>query len=235
MKGVDVMDKEKLISFLKSKPDLNLFVDEVIQNTSNLNTLFEIVYTETSSIKYACSKIIRLVSEQRPDLIYPYFENVVKWLHHKNSFIKWDGIMILSCLSVVDHEDRFKAIFQDYFGLIHDPQMITAANVIGNAWKIVLAKPELESQITRQLLNVPNITYLNKGEPSPECNCIVCGQVLDCFEKYFDHSEHQSEMINFAKGQLDSPRKSAAIKAEKFIKNHVINNGSKLLGRRLLQ
>ena len=214
---VNIMDKEKLISFLKLKPDLNLFVDEVIQNKSNLDILFEIVNTEISSIKYACSKIIRLVSELRPDLIYPYFENVTKWLHHKNSFIKWDGILILSNLSEVDHEDKFKAVFEVYFGLIDDPQMITAANVIGNAWKIVLANPELESEITRRLLKVPQITYLNKGEPSPECNCIVCGQVLDCFEKYFEHSKHQAEIINFAKSQLDSSRKSVAKKAEKFL------------------
>jgi len=215
-----ILDKEILINRLRTKPDLNLFTVEVIKNPAILNSLFEIVLTETSSIKYACTKIIRMVSEQKPELLYPHFEDIAKWLHHKNSFIKWDSILTLSNLSSVDHEDRFKAIYQDYFGLIRDPQMITAANVVGNAWKIVLAKPELESDITRILLEVPNITYINKGGPSPECNCIVCGQVLECFEHYFDYSRNQSAMINFAEGQLCSHRKSVVKTAEKFLKQH---------------
>ncbi|MEA4890353.1 MAG: hypothetical protein VB070_12930 [Clostridiaceae bacterium] len=214
------MDKEILINRLKAKPDLSLFVVETIENTTILNSLFEIVLTETASIKYMCTKIIRLVSEQKPELIYPYFADIVKWLHHKNSFIKWDGIMILSNLLAVDHEDKFGAIYQDYLALIHDPQMITAANVIGNAWKIVLAKPELESDITRRLLEVPKIIYVNKGEPSPECNCIVCGQVLECFEHYFNFSENKAAMINFAEGQLGNRRKAVAKSAESFLRRH---------------
>ncbi len=214
------MDNEILISRLKAKPDLNLLVADAMENTAILNSLFEIVLTETSGIKYACTKIIRLVSEQKPERIYPYFEEIVKWLHHKNSFIKWDGILTLSNLAAVDYEDKFGSIYQDYFALIQDSQMITAANVIGNAWKIVLAKPELESDITRRLLEVPKIIYMNKGEPSPECNCIVCGQVLDCFEHYFDRSGSQTAMIDFAEGQLGSRRKSLAKNAEKFLSNH---------------
>ncbi len=214
------MDKEILINRLKAKPDLNLFIVEAIEDSTILNSLFQIVLTETSSIKYVCTKIIRMVSEQKPELIYPYFEDIFKWLHHKNSFIKWDGILILANLSAVDHEDKFGEIYQDYFALIQDPQMITAANVIGNAWKIVLAKPELESYITRRLLEVPKIIYMNKGEPSPECNCIVCGQVLECFDHYFDFSGNQAAMIHFAEEQLGSHRKAVAIKAEEFLRRH---------------
>lgn len=214
------MDKEILINRLKAKPDLNLLALEAMENPAILNSLFEIVLTETSSIKFVCTKIIRVVSEQKPELVYPYFEELVKWLRHENSFIKWDGILTLSNLAAVDFEDKFGAIYQDYFALIQDPHMITAANVIGNAWKIVLAKPEMESDITRRLLEVPNIIYMNKGEPSPECNCIACGDVLECFEHYFDYSGSQIAMINFAEGQLGSRRKAVAKKAEKFLRNH---------------
>jgi len=219
------LDKEILINRLKAKSDLNLFVVETIENTTVLNSLFEIVLTEASSIKYACTKIIRMVSEQKPELVYPYFEDIVKWLHHKNSFIKWDGIRTLSNLSSVDHEDKFKAIYQDYFALIQDTQMITAANVVGNAWKIVLAKPELECDITRRLLEVQNIVYTNKGEPSPECNCIVCGQVMECFDHYFEFSGNQAEMIHFAEGQLSSRRKAVAKTAERFLRHHSSKRG----------
>lgn len=210
-----------LVNYLKAKPDLQLFINDVIEDKTILDSLFDIAATETSSIKYACTKIIRMVSEKEPELIYPYFEILAKWIHHKNSFIKWDGIITLSNISAVDDENKFKDIYQDYFALIQDPQMVTASNVVGNAWKIVLAKPELENDITKKLLKVPDIVYLHKGSPSPECNYIVCGQVLECFDHYFNSSKNQSEMINFAKEQLNSKRKSVVKIAEKFLKQHL--------------
>lgn len=210
-----------LVNYLKAKPDLKLFINDVIEDKTILDSLFDIVATETSSIKYVCAKIMRMVSEKEPELIYPYFEILAKWIYHKNSFIKWDGIITLSNISAVDDENKFKDIYQDYFALIQDPQMVTASNVVGNAWKIVLAKPELENDITKRLLKVPDIVYLHKGSPSPECNYIVCGQVLECFDHYFNSSENQSEMINFAKEQLNSKRKSVVKTAEKFLKQHL--------------
>lgn len=214
------MRHEMLISRLKTKPDLGQIVSEVIENPPMLKSFIEIVQTETSSVKFACTKAIRLVSEQRPEMVYPYFEDIAIWLHHDNSFIKWDAILILSNLASVDFDNRFEAIYEDYFALIHDPQMITAANVAGNAWKIVLAKPELENDITRRLLEVLQVVYMNKGEPSPECNCIVCGQVLECFEHYFEQSSNQALMIKFAQEQFGSNRKTVAKTAEKFLRRH---------------
>lgn len=214
------MEKETLIHRLKSKPDLDRLMVEAIENTAVLDALFEMVLTETSSVKYVCTKIIRMVSEQKPECIYPRFEDVSRWIHHKNSFVKWDGIMTLSNLAAVDEEDKFVAIYSDYFTLMEDPRMITASQVIGNAWKIVLAKPEWEGDITRRLLEVPGNVYLNKGGPSPECNRIACGHVLECFEHYYDVSGDQAAMCRFAKGQLGSCRKSAVKKAEDFLRRH---------------
>lgn len=216
-------DKEQLLARLKGKPDLTAIVNEAMGNQGIIGALVELASSEASSVKYACTKIIRLVSEQRPELIYPYFEEIAKWLHHKNSFIKWDGIMTLANLSGVDEGDKFGPIYEEYFDLIGDPQMITAGNVIGSAWKIVLARPELENEITRRLLAVPDIVYLNKGEPSPECNRIVCGHVLDCFDHYFEHSKNQAAMLHFAQAQLGSSRKAVAKKAEQFLHRHLGN------------
>lgn len=219
-KGGAILDKETLINRLKTKPDLSLLVAEAMEDITVLSSLLEIVLAETSSVKYASSKIIRMISEQKPELIYPHFEDICRWLHHRNSFIKWDGILALSNLAAVDHEDRFSAACQDYLALIYDPQMITAANAVANAWKIALAKPEKEGDITRRLLEVPKVTYIYKGEPSPECNCIVCGQVLECFEHYFDFSASQAEMISFAQAQLVSRREAVAKSAAKLLRRH---------------
>lgn len=217
-------DRELLRLRLKAKPDLTLFVSETLEHPAGLSLLVELVMTETTSLRYLSTKIIRMVSEEKPELVYPYFDDIAKWIHHENSFIKWDGILILSNLSAVDRDDKFKGIYGEYFDLIGDPQMITAGNVIGNAWKIVLARPELEHDITRRLLEVPDRVYLNKGEPSPECNRILCGQVLKCFDHYFKKAGDQESLLRFAEDQLTCSRKSVAKKAERFLRDHTTEN-----------
>lgn len=62
------MEKEILVNRLKAKPELNLLIVEAIEDVKVLKALFEIILTETSSVKYVSSKIIRMISEQKPEL-----------------------------------------------------------------------------------------------------------------------------------------------------------------------
>lgn len=214
------MDKDDLLFRLKETSNLDWLLAEAENNPQLLNTLVEIVRSERSSVRYCCTKTLRILSEQKPDKIYPYFRDVAAWLQDPNSFVKWDGILILANLAAVDTEHRFASIYEEYFGLIRDSKMVTAANVAGNAWKIVQAVPEWENDITQRLLEVPQIIYLHHGEPSPECNNVMCGHVLDCFDRYFDLSNNQKLMLCFAHTQLNSSRKSVAKKAARFLKRH---------------
>ena len=214
------MDKDDLLFRLKETSNLDWLLAEAENNPQLLNTLVEIVRSERSSVRYCCTKTLRILSEQKPDKIYPYFRDVAAWLQDPNSFVKWDGILILANLAAVDTEHRFASIYEEYFGLISDSKMVTAANVAGNAWKIVQAVPEWENDITQRLLEVPQIIYLHHGEPSPECNNVMCGHVLDCFDRYFDLSNNQKLMLCFAHTRLNSSRKSVAQKAARFLKRH---------------
>lgn len=214
------METESLLKCLKEAPNFDWLIAEAGKDSGFLNALFEIVRSERSAVRYTCTKTLRILSEQQPDKIYPYFGDVAAWLQDPNSFVKWDGILILANLAAVDTEHRFASIYEEYFRLIRDSKMVTAANVAGNAWKIVQAVPEWENDITQRLLEVPQIIYLHHGEPSSECNNVMCGHVLDCFECYFDLSNNQKLMLCFAYTQLNSSRKSVAKKAARFLKRH---------------
>ncbi len=112
--------------------------------------------------------------------MYPYFDEAANLIHDSNSFIKWGAIITLSNLIAVDDDDRFATIYEKYFDLIDSESMITAANVIGNAWKIIKKNPIHENDITRRMLRVSENTYLNKGLPSAECKNVLIGHVVDC-------------------------------------------------------
>ena len=214
------MDKEALLLRLKELSNLDWLLTEAENDPKLLNMLFEIVQGERSTVRYSCSKAIRILSERQPDKIYPYFGDVANWLQDANSFVKWDGILTLANLAAVDTQCRFASIYEEYFGLLRDSKMVTAANVAGHAWKVVRAVPEWESDITQRLLEVPQIVYLHHGEPSAECNRVICGHVLDCFDRYFDLSKNQQAILSFAHSQLNSSRKSVAKKAARFLQRH---------------
>jgi hypothetical protein len=205
---------------LAEKPDINEFVTEVLREPSMISELIDIITTDKTSIKFFCTKVIRLTSEQHPDIVFPHFDAIAKLIESNNSFIKWDAIATISNLVCVDSMGKYDLIHKEYFDFIKDPRMITAATVVGNAWKIVMHKPHFESDITKRLLSVPDILYYSKGNPSPECNNVMCGHVIDCFDKYYSASKSKDEICNFVRQQLGNTRKQVAKKAESFLKKH---------------
>lgn len=213
-------ESDKLTEKLQNKPELEAFIREVLEQPELIPELFAFIKADRGSTKFFCGKIIRIVSERRPDLLYPYFDEVAALADSPNSFIKWGAIATLANLAAVDAENKFASIYGKYFGLIESEAMVTAANVVGNAWKIILNKPEHEQDITKRLLRIPKNPYLYKGEPSPECRNILCGHALDCFSKYFELAHDKNGILAFAFEQTHNPRKQVAKKAAAFLKKH---------------
>lgn len=210
------------LGILKKKPDLKEFMTQVTGEPELIATLLEIIKVEKGTAKYNAEKIIRYVSERDPALIYPYFEGIASLLSSPNNFIKWGAVITLANLVPIDSENRFDAVFDQYFSLLNSESMIGAANVISNTWKIILAKPDYEPAITERLFQITKNVYLIRGKPSPECKNILYGQMLECFDKYFAVSASQEEMIKFAVLQRSNSRKQVARKAENFLKKHVV-------------
>lgn len=202
------------------KNELDELLREVLSDNARIPLLFEIIRTDQGSMKFTCEKVIRLVSEQKPELIYPYFDNLVQMLDSHNNFIAWGASLTIANLIGIDRRRKFDRIYDRYFAGILSDSMITAGNIIKNAWRFVLANPQWESDITARLLSVADHTYLHKGEPSPECGKIVRGGVLECFDKYYDLSSGKPEMIQFAAELRNCSRKPVAKKAAAFMKKH---------------
>ena len=220
MISMEQKEKDKLLEKIQGKPDLEAFVREVLKQPEYIPVLFALIKNDPGSAKFYCEKVIRIVSERHPELVYPYFEEVAALIGSPNSFIKWGAIITLSNLAAVDTENKFASVYEKYFGLIAADAMVTAANVIGNAWKTILNKPEYEQDITKRLLRIPQNTYLYKGEPSPECRNILCGHTIDCFDKYFELAHDKNGILAFASAQTHNPRKQVAKKAAAFLKKH---------------
>jgi len=218
-----IISKEELadwLSGLGKNPDPDAYAETIRTNPQMVPLMIEIMKTDRGTLKFSCSRIVRLISEADPSLIYPYFDDFARLIDSPNNFIRWGAAITLSNLISADTDRRFAGIYDRYFSLLNSDSMITAATAAGNAWKIILQNPGYEDDITARLLRSAENVYLYKGEPSPECGRIMCGHLLACFDRYYDLSANKEKIIEFARQQRNSSRKSVAGKAEAFLKKH---------------
>ncbi len=81
------MERELLIEELKKKPDLKIYISQTIKEPSMIPMLFDMIETDKTAVKFLCEKIIRAVSEENPDILYPFFDRMANLLNSENSFI----------------------------------------------------------------------------------------------------------------------------------------------------
>lgn len=216
----DVLMSAEIVERLKTKPDVQVLVRELVDQPELIPVYLDIFNHEKSSVKFLCEKALRGISEADPEILYPYFFDIAALLDSDNSFIKWGGIITLSNLIVADRENKFLKVYDKYFSMLNSRTMVTASNAVGNAWKIAKQYPDLEPDVTKRLLSISDNTYYYKGEPSPECKNILFGQMIECFDKYYEISACQKEMMAFVSSQRNNPRKKVAKIADSFLKKH---------------
>jgi hypothetical protein len=191
----------------------SVIADRIIGNPELLPEIIEGLSADKARTKYGCAKVLRLLSEKKPELLYSWFDLFAGLLDSDNSFLKWDAIHIIGSLAAVDTEGKFEKVMDRYFAPIPGPVLITAANVIGGVAMIALAKPALTERITGEILKVENARY-----QTDECRNVALGQVIDSFDRFFDQIEDKGPVIALAQRQLNNTRHATRKKAEKFLK-----------------
>ncbi len=176
--------------------------------------LLEGLNADKARIKYGCAKALRILSELRPDLLYPQFDFFVRLLDHENKIFQWDAAFVLSHLARTDAEDRFAALFSKYFSPISGPVMITAANVIQGGARIAQAKPHWADRVAAEVLKVGNARY-----QTPECQNVAIGHAILALGKLMPLLHDRTRAVRFVRKQTRNPRPATRKKAEKFLKS----------------
>jgi len=198
--GQPALDAERLASL-------------AVRDHRTLDKLIEGLSADEARTKFGCAKALRILSERRPDLLYPRFDLFVRLLDCKNKILQWNAIFVLSNLTSVDAEDKFTAIFDKYFSPICGPVMITAANVIRGGSRIARAKPNLADRIAREVLKVARARY-----QTPECRNVAIGHAVLALAEFIDLIRDSAPVLRFVRKQLKNPRPATRRKAERFLK-----------------
>lgn len=212
------MKNSKLLERIsKKESDKNEIAQLVIDHPELLDCIFAGLDNEMASIKYGCDKILRIISEKEPKLLYPKIDYFIEQIDSENSFLKWGAIHIIAYLAFVDSKNKFEKIFDKYFEPIPGPVLITAANTIKLASVVAIAKPKLTAKITTELLKVEKAQY-----QTSECHNIALGHMIKAFGLFFPQIKNKKPVIKLIKQQLNNPRNATKKKAEDFLKKYKI-------------
>lgn len=187
---------------------------QVIRNPKLLPDILNGVFSKSPRVKYGCAKILRTISQAKPESLYSKMNFFVELLDSDVRIIKWNAMDIIANLTKVDTKNKFDTIFKTFYNLLYDGDLITAGHVVDNSGQIAQAKLKFRDKITKELLKVEKVTL-----PTKECRNILAGKTISAFDAYFDQitDKDKDKVISFVKGQLTNRRNATKNKAAKFL------------------
>jgi hypothetical protein len=197
---------------LKKADKVESMVRKIAKDKRLLSGVITGITSDKPQVKYKSGKILMMLSEESPQILYSKWDHFVDLLGSENTFMKSIGIKILSNLTRVDVKNRFDRIFDKFYGLLNDKSMITAASVVDHSGMIAKAKPKLQNKITNKLFGIDNTHH------GLECRNIIKGKAILSFGEYFEEARNKKKIVEFVKRELKNTRSATRKKAEKFLK-----------------
>ncbi len=208
------MKKTDVLSVIgKKETEATDIVEKVTKNPDQLPQLLDGISSANARTRFASAKILRMISEKNPEILYPSIDFFVNLLDSENNILKWNAMDIIANLTVIDTGNKFNKLFGKFYCHLYDGSLITAGHVVDNSGKIALTKPEFQDQITKELLKVEKIPLATQ-----ECRNILIGKTIKTFGIYCDKIKDKDKIISFVRRQLKNPRNATRSKAERFLK-----------------
>jgi len=189
--------------------DIRGLAERAVKDKNLFKEFIDGLAVKNETYRYNCSKILNIVSEDHPDLIYPYWANLVNLITSPNSLHKMCAVYLLSRIINTDKEHKFNQIFDIYFSLLNDKHISVAYYVTVAAGRIAKARPDLQTRITQKLLK---FSGPGKNHVSNE---MVKSAIIESFDGYYETSADKEKIMNYVKDQVvsDSPKTKKAAKA----------------------
>jgi hypothetical protein len=184
---------------------------EAEEEPARLESLIGAVGAEDACTRFAASKLLRIISHEKPELMYPHVDFLAGLLHSKNSFLKWNAMIALADLAVVDKDKKLDGILDVYLKPIRGAAMVDAANAIRGAAVIAKAKPYLADRIARKIVQVEQAHYAKA-----ECRNVAIGHAILGLGQFFGDIHCKKLVREFVERQKRNTRPATRRKAEMF-------------------
>lgn len=171
--------------------------EEALYDDDLFKELMEGILAKDNTLRRNSFKTLEIISEEKPEFLYPKWNNFFEMLKSKNNYHKYIAIYLLANLTAVDVENKFETIFDEYFGILGGDKAMTASHVALNSSKIALNKPELQDIIIDRLLNIDEIHQGKQTE-------MIKAYVVEALQEMYSEIEDKERVLEFVKAQLGS-------------------------------
>jgi hypothetical protein len=185
---------------------------KALEDKAALSELLEGVLSKKEIIRFNSFKVLLLLSEEHPKVLYAKWDFFADLLSSPNTYFKYIAIHIITNFTKVDTESRFEKIFDKFYGLLDDKSVIPASHVAGSSAKIARAKPGLQTKITNKLLAI------DKTHHQPERKDLIKGYAIDSLSEFFEESRNKKKILDFVEKQLNARSPRTRKKAKEFLK-----------------
>lgn len=200
-----------MISGLENKDiDPETFAEKIIENTDLIHQYLDGLISKNETYRYNCFKVLNIVSEKKPDVLYPYWDFFINHLRSENDYHKMSAVLIIANLTSVDTENRFEKVFNEFYKNLKSKKTIVPIYIVKSSGKIANFKPHLEEKITDLLLDIENI------HPGKQIE-LVKSSVIESFSEFYENSQKKDKILCFVKNQLDSDSPKTRKTAKEFL------------------
>jgi hypothetical protein len=203
---------EKHLSHLLNvkKPDLEPIKKMCLDHSHFRDELVDYLAEKNETLRYNSFLVLNSLAEEKPGLLYPYWDTFVKYLKSEKVLQVLVGIELISRLVSADTKNLFEKVADDYFNLINHPNVIPIRYLMLNCWRIGKARPEYIPRIRDLVFSIDVINQEHKG--------LLKGDGIIAFAQLWNLMENKEEIIAFVKDQLDSESPKTIKEAKKFLK-----------------
>lgn len=184
---------------------------KVLEEKSFLSNVLQGVLAKEDSERYPNVIAVELLSEKNPEILYPHWDFFADILKNKNAFHRSTAVVTISNLTLIDNDEKFEDLFDEYFRLLDDESVIVTRKLAMNAGKIAKVKPSLRVKIRNQLLSFDDTHH------TASCKDLIKGDIIESFSEFFEYLEDKDEIFKFVKNQLSSSSPSTLKKIKEFL------------------
>jgi hypothetical protein len=205
---------ENIISVLHDGPEANLgpLIEAVLQVGQLPVELIEGVTSKDEDLRYNCYQVLVAVCQDRPEVVYPYWDSFVELLDSSNAYHRSVAVRLIAYTTPADDGGRFEALFDRYFEFLDDDKVLVTRYLVQDAGVIAKAKPDLQERIVAKLLTIDDTHHKHKD--------LIKGDVIQAFEAFYDGYPDQEQLLAFVRDQLSSGSPKTRKAAKAFLEQH---------------
>ncbi|MFW9933361.1 MAG: hypothetical protein ACFFDR_11955 [Candidatus Thorarchaeota archaeon] len=172
-----------------------------------LDSIIKGLGSDQKRIQSGCAELGSFLSEDRPELLYPYIDLFMNNLEAKEPVLRWEAVCTIGNLAEVDGAGKVLNQLNSIIAFLDDKSIVLQGHAVRALTKIVKKHPERGKQVLDALVSARAKFPGNR-----------VGFLVEAMGFFALLPKDRSRALEFAKEYIDSDIKSVATKAKKAVR-----------------